>query len=222
MNEPDDLPPAVFTPDNEPYLGREPLLAFDKQIPFSLWVSSHIAAYTRENPRASVICRWLPARWCRRESTWPCRFANCSDRLFVAALVLMRPLVERAAIISYLLDHPEAIEEWKGGWRFRNRPPLATMLHSMGIGEAYEEAKEICGSCNHITHGDPVAADSNAVPLGDGSLGYSVGKVLGNPALCDALATQGRSYLASWWPAPFVASPRSSRLPMLFISGGAA
>ena len=65
----------------------------------------------------------------------------------------------------------------------------------MGMGEAHDEAKEICEYYNHITHGDPVSADSNLVPLGDGSLGHSVGKVLGNPALCDALATQGRSYL---------------------------
>jgi len=41
--------PAVFTPDNEPYLGRQALLTFDGEIPFCLWVSSHIAAYTRSN-----------------------------------------------------------------------------------------------------------------------------------------------------------------------------
>ncbi len=33
--------PAVFTPDNEPYLGRQALLTFDGEIPFSLWVSLH-------------------------------------------------------------------------------------------------------------------------------------------------------------------------------------
>jgi hypothetical protein len=41
--------PVVFTPANEPYLGRQALLTFDREIPFSLWVSSHIAAYTRQN-----------------------------------------------------------------------------------------------------------------------------------------------------------------------------
>ena len=39
--------PVVFTPDNEPYLGRGALLTFDQEIPLSLWVSTHIAAYTR-------------------------------------------------------------------------------------------------------------------------------------------------------------------------------
>jgi hypothetical protein len=40
---------VVFNPGNKPYLGREALLIFDKEIPFSLWVSSHIAAHTRSN-----------------------------------------------------------------------------------------------------------------------------------------------------------------------------
>jgi len=196
MDDQEDLPPAVFTPDNEPYLGREPLLMFERQIPFSLWVSAHIAAYTRENRKnlsdlQVAACQIVPQGI---NLALAIRELLRQGYLF-AALVLMRPLVERAAIVAYLLDHSEAIEEWKGGWRFRNRPPLATMLHSMGIGEAYEEAKEICEYYNHITHGDPISADSNAVPLGDGSLGYSVDKVLGDPLLCDALATQGRSYL---------------------------
>ncbi len=29
--------PVVFTPANEPYLGRQALLTFDREIPFSLW-----------------------------------------------------------------------------------------------------------------------------------------------------------------------------------------
>ena len=41
--------PVVFTPDTEPYLGRQALLTFDREIPFSLWVNSHIATYTRAN-----------------------------------------------------------------------------------------------------------------------------------------------------------------------------
>ena len=39
-------PPAVYTPDNEPYLGRASVLAFDHQISFTLFVNEHIAAYT--------------------------------------------------------------------------------------------------------------------------------------------------------------------------------
>jgi len=188
--------PVVFTPDNEPYLGRQALLTFDQEIPFSLWVSSHIATYTRVNREVltdlqRAACQIVPQGINLALSI---RELIRQGYLF-AALVLIRPLIERAAIIAYIHDHPEAIEKWKGGWRFRERPPLSTMLQSMAGGTDLETARDICEHYGHIVHGDPVAADWNRVPLNDGSLGYSVGKVLNAPALCDELALQGWAYL---------------------------
>ncbi len=194
--EPSDIP-TVFTPTNEPYLGRQSLLTFDQEIPFSLWVSSHIAAYTRQNRDSltdlqRAACQIVPQGINLALSI---RELIRQGYLF-AALVLIRPLIERAAIISYIHNHPEAIEKWKGGWRFRDRPSLSTMLHSMAGGnEEFEAAKDICEHYGHIVHGDPVSAEWNRVPLDDGSLGYSVGKVLNAPALCDELALQGWAYL---------------------------
>ncbi|MBI2530919.1 MAG: hypothetical protein HYW03_01685 [Deltaproteobacteria bacterium] len=189
--------PVVFSPDNEPYLGRQALLTFDQEIPFSLWVSSHIAAYARANRNhltdlQRVACQIVPQGINLALSI---RELIRQGYLF-AALVLIRPLIERAAIISYVCDHPDAIEKWKDGWRFRDRPPLSTMLHSMARGAAeFEVAKDICEHYGHIVHGDPVAADWNRVPLDDGSLGYAVGKVLNHYVLCDELALQGWAYL---------------------------
>jgi hypothetical protein len=189
--------PVVFTPGNEPYLGRDALLRFDKEIPFSLWVSSHIAAYTRIN-RGSLTdlqiaaCQIVPQGINLALSI---RELIRQGYLF-AALVLIRPLIERAAIISYIFDHPEAIEQWKNGWRFRQRPSLNTMLRSMApSGVDPDAAKDICEHYGHIVHGDPVAANWNRVPLDDGTLGYSVGKILDHGALCDELALQGWAYL---------------------------
>jgi hypothetical protein len=127
--------PSVFTPDNEPYLGREALLTFDRAIPSSLRVSSHIATYTRLNREQltdlqRAACQVLPQGINLALSM---RELIRQAYLF-AALVLVRPLIERAAIVSYLLDHPEAIEQWKGGWRFRARPPLSAMLRAMAGG----------------------------------------------------------------------------------------
>src|SRR3990170_8333853 len=130
---PPDIP-VVFTPDNEPYLGRQALLTFDQEIPFSLWVSSHIAAYTRAHrdqltDLQRAACQIVPQGINLALSI---RELIRQGYLF-AALVLIRPLIERAAIVSYLCDRPDAIERW-GGWRFRDRPPLSTMLHSMARG----------------------------------------------------------------------------------------
>lgn len=188
--------PVVFTPDNEPYLGRQALLTFDQEIPFSLWVSSNIAAYTRANrdkltDLQRAACQIVPQGINLALSI---RELIRQGYLF-AALVLIRPLIERAAIIAYIHDHPEAIEKWKGGWRFRDRPPLSTMLKSMAGGEDLATAKDICEHYGHIVHGDPVSAEWNRVALNDGSLGYAVGKVLNQPALCDELAFQGWAYL---------------------------
>ncbi len=189
--------PVVFTPENEPYLGRQALLTFDQEIPFGLWVSSHIAAYTRSHRDSltdlqHAACQVVPQGINLALSI---RELIRQGYLF-AALVLIRPLIERAAIISYICDHPEAVEKWKGGWRFRERPPLSTMLHSMApSGVDFEVAKDICEHYGHIVHGDPVSAEWNRIPLDDGSLGYAVGKVLNHSSLCDELALQGWAYL---------------------------
>ena len=189
--------PVVFTPDNEPYLGRKPLLTFDREIPFSLEVSSHIAIYTRShrgdmNALQLAACQIVPQGI---NLALTIRELIRQAYLF-GALVLVRPLIERAAIISYLCDNPDGIEKWANGWRFRERPPLDAMLSSMA-GDAAElaTAKDICAHYGHIVHGDPVAADWNRVHLDDGSLGYAVGKVLSSPELCDELALQGWAYL---------------------------
>lgn len=189
--------PVVFTPDNEPYLGRASLLTFDKEIPFSLWVSSHIAAYTRERRRQLTDLQRAACQIVPQGINLALSIRELIRQAYLfAALVLMRPLIERAAIISYICDHPEAIEKWKDGWRFRERPPLRTMLCSMApAGLELEDAKDICEHYGHIVHGDPVSAEWNRIPLDDGSLGYAVGKVLRHGSLCDELALQGWAYL---------------------------
>ncbi|MBN1507880.1 MAG: hypothetical protein JW955_13600 [Sedimentisphaerales bacterium] len=137
---------TVFRPDNEPYLGREALLTFDQEILFSLWVSSHIATYTQANREnltdlQRAVCQIVPQGINLALSI---RELIRQGYLF-AALVLIRPLIERAAIISYIHDHPDAIEKWKNGWRFRERPSLSEMLHSMAQGAAeFEVTKDIC------------------------------------------------------------------------------
>src|SRR2546425_956342 len=124
--------PAVFTPANEPYLGRQALLTFDKEIPFSLWISSHIAAYTRSHREQLTDLQRAACQIVPQGINLALSIRELIRQAYLfAALVLIRPLIERAAIISYVSDHPEAIETWKGGWRFRERPSLSSMLVAM-------------------------------------------------------------------------------------------
>ena len=111
------------------------------------------------------------------------------------ALVLMRPLIERAAIISYLYRHPDEVEIWKAGWQYQNRPSLSKMLDTMSGGVDTTLAKQLCAHFNHIVHGDPISSEWNLVRLSNSSFGYSVGKVTDVPELCDEICIQSFCYL---------------------------
>jgi hypothetical protein len=189
----DDLP-VIFSPDNEPYLGRESVLHFDQIILYSLKTNSEIAAYTHANDLDDLqraACQIIPQGINLALSI---RELIRQGYLF-AAVVLMRPLIERAAIISYLHETPEAIPLWHDGWKHRERPPLKDMLATMHGEADIDQAKLICDTFNHLVHGDPVGASFNLVDLGEKGLGYSVGKALTEPELCDFICFQSYCYL---------------------------
>ncbi len=111
------------------------------------------------------------------------------------ALVLMRPLIERAATISYLHSNPDEIKAWENGWQYRERPSLSKMLDTMSGGVDTTRANQLCTHFNHIVHGDPIGSKWNLVRLSDSSFGYSVGKVTNVPELCDEICIQSFCYL---------------------------
>lgn len=122
----------VFTPDNEPYLGRDSVFHFDKVILSCLEANAEIAAYTHRNELNGLqqaACQIIPQGINLALSI---RELVRQGYLFAAA-VLMRPLIERAAIISYLHEKPEEVSLWQNGWKFRERPSLAKMLATIAV-----------------------------------------------------------------------------------------
>ena len=112
------------------------------------------------------------------------------------ALVLMRPLIERTATLSYLIAHEDAAPAWEGGdWRGSKGPGLNAMLDSMGGGIDQNAAKMVCRTFHQIDHADPAASQWNLVPLGDGGFGYAASKLIDNPELCDFICYQSYCYL---------------------------
>ena len=184
----------IFTPDNEPYLGRESVFHFDKVILSCLEANSEIAAYTHKhelNDLQQAACQIIPQGINLALSI---RELVRQGYLFAAA-VLMRPLIERAAIISYLHENPKEVVLWQNGWKYRERPSLAKMLATMNKEANIDEAQEICNIFNSLTHGDPIGSEFNLVDLSDGGVGYSVGKVLNEPKFCDFICFQSYIYL---------------------------
>ena len=184
----------VFTPDNEPYLGRDSVLHFDQVILSCLEANAEVAAYTRNNKLNDLqraACQIIPQGINLALSI---RELVRQGYLFAAA-VLMRPLIERAAIISYLHERPDEVSLWQNGWRYRERPSLATMLATMNKEVNTKQAQDICTTFNSLTHGDPMSSGYNLVNLPTGGFGYSVGKVLNEPDLCDFVCFQSYLYL---------------------------
>lgn len=185
---------SVFTPDNEPYLGRESVYHFDQVILSCLEANTDIAAFTHSNTLTDLqkaACQIIPQGISIALSI---RELVRQGYLF-SAIVLMRPLIERAGMISYLQVNPENVYLWHDGWKYRERPSLATMLATMQGETNIEQAKQICDLFNHILHGDPIGSSFNLVHLDSGSFGYSVSKTLHDPELCDFICFQSYSYL---------------------------
>lgn len=117
-----------------------------------------------------------------------------------SAQILIRPLIERAGIITYLCVHPDSVSLWKSGWTYGARPDLKTMMKEM-IGNDIDpkktenDAKNVCDVHNHIVHGDPFSSYFNLIHLNNGKSAYSSGKMLDNCDLADAIAMETQCYL---------------------------
>lgn len=108
----------------------------------------------------------------------------------------MRPLIERTATISYLINHEEAASEWeRGDWKGSKGPGLVKMLEEMAGSADVSAAKLVCRTFHEVDHADPGASKWNLVSLGDSGLGYSVSKLVDNPQLCDFVCSQSYCYL---------------------------
>jgi hypothetical protein len=187
-------PEPVYLPHNEPYLGRASVYSFDQVIMSCLAQNADVAAYTHSKHLSDIqkaACQIIPQGI---NLALTIRELVRQGYLF-GALVLIRPLIERTAIISYLSSNPSEVEAWKNGWKYRDRPSLSVMLESMSDRHNISETKQICDIFNHIVHGDPIGSAWNLVKLNENSLGYSVGKVIDDPELCDFICFQTYCYL---------------------------
>ncbi len=187
-------PESVYLPSNEPYLGRQSVFHFDQVIVSCLEANAGIASYTHTielSPLQKAACQVIPQGI---NLALTIRELVRQGYLF-GALLLMRPLIERAAVTSYLHRFPDKVEVWQRGWQRNERPGLTEMLNVMGGKTDVETARQICELFGHIVHGDPVGAKWNLLRLDENRLGYSVGKVTGDSELCDFICFQSYCYL---------------------------
>ncbi len=118
----------------------------------------------------------------------------------ISAEILLRPLIERAAVISYLCETPSALPLWEAGWPHKSRPPLYKMLAAIRQTKGSEQenediAKQITQHFNAIVHADPQGAATQSINLGQSRRGYSASKSLDDPEKCDDICFQAAMYL---------------------------
>jgi hypothetical protein len=184
----------IYTPDNEPYLGRETLLAFDNAIIASMKTNEKIAPHTYKIEKSDLqtaACQIVPQGISIALSI---RELVRQGYLF-GALVLMRSLIERAVTILYLHHNPDKVKIWNRGWKYNERPNLSEMLTVIGKNKFQNIGSTITPLYNSLTHGDPESAVWNLIKTEDENVGYSVSKILDNPSLCDKICLEGSTWL---------------------------
>jgi len=188
--------PPVFTPDNEPYLGRESVFHFDRTICWSMETNTKTALWTRQNYNALTSLQHAGCEILSQGVGIALSIREMIRQAYLfSALILLRSLIERAAVISFLDINPNAVSDWENGWQHKQRPSLATMLSAMAGGVKVEETQKICSYLNHVVHGDPFSCVHNLISLPDGATGFASGKILNNPILCDEVAFSSLCYL---------------------------
>lgn len=184
-----EVTPVVFTPDNEPYLGRELLFHFDQLISSAMEQNavtaptSHGRILTDHQRMAcQVIAQALSITLSVRELI--------RQGYLFGAHVLLRALVERATILLYLHLHPEEIEKWNRGWHHHDAPSLAKMLEAIQCKQQRDpvvQGRVLTAAMNSLLHAKLDSAPWNLVPLGEKGVGHAVSKILNRPELCDDL-----------------------------------
>lgn len=189
--------PIVFTPDNEPYLGRPLLFHFDQLISSAMEQNlvtapkSHGRILTdHQNMACQVIAQAISITLSIRELI--------RQGYLFGGHVLLRALMERAAILRYLNLYPAEIERWKRGWDHNDAPSLAKMLDAI---QAKQQSlpirgRDLTAPMNSLMHSKPDSAPWNMVPLGDAGFGHAVSKILNRPELCDDLCANVIPWLA--------------------------
>jgi len=187
----------TYTPEDEPYLGRELLFHFDKVIISCLEANAKIAPYTHtiksktdlQTALSQIIPQAISIALSIRELL--------RQGYLYGAFVIVRPLAERTITAIFILNNCKynnkyGINIWKNGWKYKERPGLQKMIDIISQGK-FQGVTELY---NSLTHGDPDSAIWNTIQLDNGAVGYSVSKIVNNP-VCDEICLNTLGWLAA-------------------------
>jgi hypothetical protein len=202
----------IYTPDNEPYLGRESVFRLDKTIVQCLTMSREIAPRTYIMTKSKIqeaACHLIPQGLSIALSL---RELVRQGHLF-GGLALLRPLAERVVILYYLQNNPNEMIKWERGWRHNEAPSLANMITKLGAGKWENLGPEITRPLNSIIHGKPDSAAWTLTNVGEDQWAHVVSKILDNPGLCDKVCYDADSWLMMAYVMMGVLFPQQQDIP---------
>ena len=173
---------VIFTPDDEPYLGREDVNRLDLMVPAMLgaWQAIEEAVSKRKLSLLEAACVGL----------FPSTISLAlSVRELVrqgylhGAMVLVRPILERAITAAYLEVAPESQKVWVDGWNYTKRPKSKLMLEVLRR-KGYPLSPDLLAEFNSLVHGDPFGTLNLARTNGE-AIRFMISKDLSNIKDCD-------------------------------------
>ncbi|MEI8304740.1 MAG: hypothetical protein WCG13_15735 [Burkholderiales bacterium] len=190
---------TIFTPDNEPYLGRPLLVLFDRTITKSMAVHRQLGVRTFATDLSAIqiaaveiVPQGISIALSMRELV--------RQAYLFSAGILMRPLIERTGMIYHLHGNAAAIEAWNNGWPRKSQPTFDNLL-DLVMGPGSDEERAAARTVLHkMVHSDPRSASFNATVRSDGLRTSASGKELNEPMKADtisALATNCLEKLTS-------------------------
>jgi hypothetical protein len=200
-----DFEGVIFTPNNEPYLGLEELIAFDRVI------VAAVEELHRAKPLTSNLCLSTPQK--AATLLIPSGYSLClSVRELIrqgylhGALTLLRPILERAITVKYLRLNTKSHPIWENGWKYNQRPKLHEMINELFSDEPDEVLsqllvdnnwtinKVVTSKGNEMVHGGIEGLLTNVNVTGEGVFSQP-SKVVDRPDLAKEAALDCSAWL---------------------------
>lgn len=194
--------PHPDSPIQDPYLGRPALHAFDLMIVAAMRLNTEVAKSTHSSVLTRLqqaACQIIPNGFSIALSV---RELIRTGYLF-SAEILLRPLIERVAVLSYLsASGDQALDLWERGWPYKSRPSLKAMLGTIKEYDEFESepnirdlTTEMIDRFNTIVHADPQGLDTNIGTPTSGNPGYLSGANVNDPHRCDLICQIATIYM---------------------------
>src|SRR6266508_1635178 len=141
---------VIYTPDDEPYLGLPSVYRLDRLITKGMQVSTAIAKVLKlttptelQKATIEIAPGALSVALSIRELV--------RQGYLLSGFILLRPLMERAATLAYLADHPDTVSTWKDGWQYGTRPTLRKRVEALAKTPTGDSVEAVANAINDAT-----------------------------------------------------------------------